>query len=66
MKPTAVSAYKNPVFTDMWKLRILRYCCFGYSVDSGPVQVIDLACGEKIPEDIMEALTDDAVIKWAL
>ncbi len=38
---------------------------FGYSVDSGPVQVIDLACGEKIPEDIMEALTDDAVIKWA-
>ena len=22
---------------------------FGYSVDSGPVQVIDLACGEKIP-----------------
>lgn len=38
---------------------------FGYSVDSGTVQVIDLACGEKIPEDIMEALTDDAVIKWA-
>lgn len=38
---------------------------FGYSVDSGPAQVIDLACGEKIPEDIMEALTDDAVIKWA-
>ena len=38
---------------------------FGYSVDSEPVQVIDLACGEKIPEDIMEALTDDAVIKWA-
>lgn len=38
---------------------------FGYSVDSGPVRVIDLACGEKIPEDIMEALTDDDVIKWA-
>lgn len=38
---------------------------FGYSVDSGPVQVIDLACGEKILEDVMEALTDDAVIKWA-
>mgnify|MGYP000105019789 FL=1 len=38
---------------------------FGYSVDSGPVQVIDLACGEKIPEDVVEALTDDAVIKWA-
>ena len=38
---------------------------FGYSVDSGPVQVIDLACGEKIPEAVMEALTDDTVIKWA-
>ena len=38
---------------------------FGYSVDSGPVQVIDLACGEKIPKDIIEALTDDTVIKWA-
>lgn len=38
---------------------------FGYSVDSRPVRVIDLACGEKIPEDIIEALTDDTVIKWA-
>ena len=23
---------------------------FGYSVDAGPVQVIDLACGEHIPK----------------
>ena len=38
---------------------------FGYSVDSGPVQVVDLACGEEIPEDILGALTDDAVVKWA-
>ena len=38
---------------------------FGYSVDSGPVQVVDLACGEEIPEDVLEALTDDSVIKWA-
>ena len=38
---------------------------FGYSVDSGPVQVVDLACGEEIPEDILDALTDDAVVKWA-
>lgn len=22
---------------------------FGYSVDGGPVKVVDLACGEKIP-----------------
>ena len=38
---------------------------FGYSVDSGPVQVIDLACGQHIPEDILAALTDDNVTKWA-
>ncbi|GAB5082092.1 hypothetical protein Osc1_12650 [Hominimerdicola sp. 21CYCFAH17_S] len=38
---------------------------FGYSVDSGPVQVVDLACGEHIPKEILQALEDDAVIKWA-
>lgn len=38
---------------------------FGYSVDSGPVQVVDLACGEQIPTEVLEALTDDSVIKWA-
>lgn len=38
---------------------------FGYSVDAGPVQVIDLACGEHIPKEILTALEDEAVIKWA-
>lgn len=38
---------------------------FGYSVDGGPVQVVDLACGEQIPENILDALTDDTVLKWA-
>lgn len=38
---------------------------FGYSVDGAPVKVVDLACGEKIPADIISALTDDSVIKWA-
>ena len=38
---------------------------FGYSVDGAPVKVVDLACGEKIPTDIISALTDDSVIKWA-
>ena len=38
---------------------------FGYSVDGGPVQVVDLASGEKLPEEIVAALTDDAVTKWA-
>ena len=38
---------------------------FGYSVDSGAVQVVDLACSEKIPADIIAALIDEAVVKWA-
>lgn len=38
---------------------------FGYSVDSGPVQVVDLACGKHIPKEILLALEDDTVIKWA-
>lgn len=38
---------------------------FGYSVDGGPIKVVDLACGEKIPSNIIAALTDDSVIKWA-
>ena len=38
---------------------------FAYSVDGGPVQQIDLACGEKIPSEILCALEDDKVIKWA-
>ena len=38
---------------------------FAYSVDGSPVQLVDLACGEEIPADIIAALTDDSVIKWA-
>lgn len=38
---------------------------FGYSVNGGPVQVVDIACGEQIPKPILSALTDDTVIKWA-
>lgn len=38
---------------------------FGYAADGGKVQVIDLASGEKIPDEILDALTDDDVIKWA-
>ena len=38
---------------------------FGYSVDGGEVVVVDLANGEKLPTEVLEALTDDNVIKWA-
>ncbi len=38
---------------------------FGYSIDGLPVVTVDLACGEAIPEDILDALRDDTVTKWA-
>lgn len=38
---------------------------FGYAVDGGEVKVVDLARGEEIPGEILYALVDDAVIKWA-
>lgn len=38
---------------------------FGYAVDGGEVQVVDLASGEKIPDEIINALTDEMVIKTA-
>lgn len=38
---------------------------FGYAVDGREVKVVDLAQGETLPEEILEALTDDSIIKWA-
>mgnify|MGYP000908865884 FL=1 len=38
---------------------------FGCSADGGPVRVVDLACGEKLPPETAAALTDEAVVKWA-
>jgi len=38
---------------------------FGYSVDGSDIEVIDLASGEKLPEEIQSALTDPSIIKWA-
>ncbi len=38
---------------------------FGYSVDGGEVRVVDLAQGEEIPLEIIQALTDNNVTKWA-
>lgn len=55
------------------KCGVYRYCqvpefevlLFGYSVDSGPVRVVDLTAGERIPADVLAALIDPAVSKWA-
>lgn len=38
---------------------------FGVSVDGGEVTVYDLASGDTVPEDIIRALSDNSVIKWA-
>jgi len=38
---------------------------FGYSIDGGAVHVADLAAGETLPPDVLSALTDDSVQKWA-
>lgn len=38
---------------------------FAYKADSEPVKVIDLANGEKIPEDIQQALSDPNIMKHA-
>lgn len=58
---------------DLNKCGVYRYAdspafeilLFGYSVNGGDVRVIDLAQGETIPEEILDALTDDRIIKWA-
>ena len=51
--------YKYSEFSDSEVL------LFAYSADGGPVIVIDVANGETIPDDILEALVDDNVTKWA-
>ena len=38
---------------------------FAYSVDNGPVQIVDLASGEKVPQEVWFALYDSAVVKTA-
>ncbi len=58
---------------DLSKAGVYRYSespnfeilLFGYSVDGGDVKVIDLACGGKIPAEIVSALEDETVEKWA-
>ncbi len=55
------------------KAGVYRYCespdfevlLFGYSADGGPVQVVDLANGEELPDGIRKALKDPNVTKWA-
>jgi len=58
---------------DLGKCGVYRYVesplfeilLLGYSTDGINVHIIDLACGEQVPEEIINALTDNKVIKWA-
>lgn len=38
---------------------------FGYSIDGGPVEVVDLANGDQLPDKVLAALVDPLVVKWA-
>ena len=56
---------------DLRKTGVYRYAedpdfdilLFGYSADDGPVKVIEVAYGEAIPEEVLQAIVDDNVIK---
>lgn len=58
---------------DLKKSGVYRYAeslnfeilLFSYSINNEPVIVVDIAQGESLPEEILVALTDDSVTKWA-
>lgn len=58
---------------DLGKSSVYRYVespnfdilLLGFSTDGSPVQVVDLAQGEQIPPEIIDALSDERVHKWA-
>lgn len=59
--------------TDLKKAGVYKYAespdfeilLFGYSIDGGEIRVVDLASGENLPEEVLRALKDPGVIKWA-
>ena len=59
--------------TDLSKSGAYRYVeddvfeilLFGYSVNGGEASVVDVACGEQIPEEVLRAIVDENVVKWA-
>ena len=42
-----------------------RVLLFGYAVDNGPIRIVNLEQGERIPAEVIEALADPAVTKLA-
>lgn len=59
--------------TNLTKSGVYRYVespdfeilLFAYSIDGSSIQVVDLASGEKLPNDVLDAFTDASVTKWA-
>lgn len=55
------------------KSGVYKYCespnfeilLFSYSVDGNAVEVVDIANGESIPEEVLNAVSDEKIIKWA-
>ena len=55
------------------KVGVYPYCehpdfdllLFGYSIDGGPVEIVDLANGQSMPDEVLAALVDPDVVKWA-
>ncbi len=56
---------KSGVYKYVDKSSGFEVLLFGYAVDGGKVKVIDLANGEKLPEEIIEALKSPDVLKYA-
>ena len=58
---------------DLGKCGVYRYTdspnfdilLFAYSIDEGPVSLVDLASGEELPEKIVEAILSEDIIKTA-
>lgn len=56
---------------DLKKSGLYRYAenseilLFAYAFDDDPVKVVDMACGEDLPEDVLDALWDKDVLKIA-
>ncbi|MGI5876780.1 MAG: DNA polymerase [Dethiobacteria bacterium] len=58
---------------DLGKCGVYRYAespsfdilLFSYSIDDGQIKLIDLASGEKLPEEIINSLMDASIIKTA-
>lgn len=59
--------------TDLIKSGVYKYAedpdftilLFAYAFDNDPVQIVDLASGETLPDEVFEALTDNRILKTA-